>query len=210
MYGAPIAVAVASLLLGQPWNLAALALLLAAVARSSRHHIVALVPDGRSLTVSWGYVPVHRATVEHADLDIRRTGDVIVFRGPGLPEPGLSYARRTAHGLDRTAEALAASGIEVLTADADRPAEAGPGSGSAWTRLARLVGGSAVLRATTTFLAALAALGLLHARNGPSEDGMTSSWAEVLGYSAFLGGATLVLGLIDRFRDRTGAGPGNR
>ena len=39
---------------------------------------------------------------------------------------------------------------------------------------------------------------------------MTSSWAEVLGYSAFLGGATLVLGLIDRFRDRTGAGPGNR
>jgi hypothetical protein len=38
---------------------------------------------------------------------------------------------------------------------------------------------------------------------------VTSSWAEVVGYSAIPAGAVLVFGLIDRFGDRRNVGPGS-
>jgi hypothetical protein len=209
-YGAPIAVAVGSLLLGQSWNLLVLGLIVAAVARTSRYDVVALVPDGTKVTVSYGYLPVHRVTVEHAPLDIRRARDVILLRGPGLPTAGLSYGRRTRHGLDQLTEALEACDIEVLPAGPDHAVAGAPTGGSWWSRLTRHVTDSAVLSAAAMFVVALAAIGTLHALNGPSDEGMTSSWAEVLGLSAFFGGGTLALGLIDRFQDRARVGPDDR
>jgi hypothetical protein len=93
MYGAPVGLAVASLQLGQRWNLVVLGLLVAAIARASKHDIVVLGPDGPSIKISYGYVRRTRSSSSmrsstSAAPGTRSCSGVRACRHQGCPTPG--------------------------------------------------------------------------------------------------------------------------